>query len=371
LTKNEIPAKSLWSEFKAILRTERPQSEQKIDQEWYIVNLFQGKNEMSEDMAKIAHDEQLSYAPYVGVAFPLTHRHRLNFKGHVFCFLPLPVEPDGKSLTNLPVHVNGFFALTSNRRHMLWATQDQHEADDDRLVWNKLMISEVLSLAYTRLVDSLLQDPDISPEMVYQCLPDAENVDLKWSILLQSLYTKVFGLKMFWTGDMETPTRRKLGFAESLFFIFDSNEKVLSRTTEALWRMLTVYTENVVRLPNHLKFAVCCDEFIPSRVKACTISADLICHFLIKNPSYKSFERSLKLDILHYLLENTTVDGLEDIELVPTDDVENFVSFKNAREKVYICSNGEEKMFPLMEKHLLSSIPEDIIDNLLNVAESG
>jgi hypothetical protein len=233
------------------------------------------------------------------------------------------------------------------------------------------MISEVLSLAYTRLVDSLLQDPDISPEIIYQCLPDAENVDLKWSILLQPLYTKVFGLKMFWTGEMETPSRRKLGFAESLFFIFDSKEKVFPRTTEALWRMLTVYTENVVRLPNHLKFAVCCDEFISSRAKACTINAALICHFLITNPAYKSFERSLKLDILHYLLENTTVDSLEDIELVPTDDVEKFVSFRNSKEQVYICSNGEEKIFPLMEKHLLSSIPEDMTGHLLNVAKSG
>lgn len=35
------------------------------------------------------------------------------FEGHAFCFLPLPVN------TLLPVHVNGFFELSSNRRVVL------------------------------------------------------------------------------------------------------------------------------------------------------------------------------------------------------------------------------------------------------------
>ena len=35
------------------------------------------------------------------------------FEGHAFCFLPLPVN------TLLPVHVNGFFELSSNRRAVL------------------------------------------------------------------------------------------------------------------------------------------------------------------------------------------------------------------------------------------------------------
>lgn len=34
-------------------------------------------------------------------------------QGRAYCFLPLPIE------THLPVHVNGYFALGSNRRE-LW-----------------------------------------------------------------------------------------------------------------------------------------------------------------------------------------------------------------------------------------------------------
>lgn len=39
------------------------------------------------------------------------------FTGHAFCFLPLPVK------TLLPVHVNGFFEVSSNRRDIVSYTQ--------------------------------------------------------------------------------------------------------------------------------------------------------------------------------------------------------------------------------------------------------
>ena len=38
-------------------------------------------------------------------------------EGHAFCFLPLPVQ------TGLPVHVNAFFELSSNRRDIWWVLQ--------------------------------------------------------------------------------------------------------------------------------------------------------------------------------------------------------------------------------------------------------
>ena len=48
------------------------------------------------------------------------HTHKACFwnagtqEGHAFCFLPLPVQ------TGLPVHVNAFFELSSNRRDIWW-----------------------------------------------------------------------------------------------------------------------------------------------------------------------------------------------------------------------------------------------------------
>ena len=50
--------------------------------------------------------------PWAGVAAPLlrTPAPGMAPSGRAFCFLPLPVP------VGLPVHVNGYFELSSNRR---------------------------------------------------------------------------------------------------------------------------------------------------------------------------------------------------------------------------------------------------------------
>ena len=50
--------------------------------------------------------------------------------GHVFCFLPLPLEQ--KSSTGLPVHINGYFSISQNRRHLKWPTAG-HKAQSDKV----------------------------------------------------------------------------------------------------------------------------------------------------------------------------------------------------------------------------------------------
>src|SRR6218665_1317647 len=48
--------------------------------------------------------------------------------GRIFCFLPLPEEAE--SPTGLNVHVNAYFALEQNRRHLKWPPKNQ---DNDRI----------------------------------------------------------------------------------------------------------------------------------------------------------------------------------------------------------------------------------------------
>ncbi|XP_019850325.1 PREDICTED: sacsin-like [Amphimedon queenslandica] len=77
--------------------------------------------------------------PKYGIAAPLdgdTH-----IQGRVFCFLPLPV------FTNLPVHVNGQFALNNNRRS-LW----NGDKEDDKIKWNRFILQAIAS-CYALLLD--------------------------------------------------------------------------------------------------------------------------------------------------------------------------------------------------------------------------
>ena len=118
-----------------------------------------------------------------------------------FCFLPLPFE------TDLPVHINGHFALDHEARRNLW----RDEAGGYRNDWNNALLGDVVASCYLTLlveVRTFLQLPigkDASPclltctkseilqrisayEKLFPIKPPTEPY---WKILVDSLYQKV------------------------------------------------------------------------------------------------------------------------------------------------------------------------------------
>ena len=53
--------------------------------------------------------------PWVGVAIE-TNTEQIDSNGRIFCVLPLPMEDRAP----LSVHINGTFAVSSNRRSRKW-----------------------------------------------------------------------------------------------------------------------------------------------------------------------------------------------------------------------------------------------------------
>ena len=66
--------------------------------------------------------------------------------GHIFCYLPLPVQ------SNLNFHVNGSFAVTSDRRSLQMSTEDDKYCSYDSK-WNDALLSDAVSEA---LVNALI-----------------------------------------------------------------------------------------------------------------------------------------------------------------------------------------------------------------------
>ena len=100
-------------------------------------------------------DPSLSYLPKVGVAMALPSSPQDSvpeIQGHVFCVLPLPVQKT--SLTGLPVHVNGFFALTQNRGQIKFPTtgQEGQPLTDQSLKWNQCLLEEAIPQAYATMI---------------------------------------------------------------------------------------------------------------------------------------------------------------------------------------------------------------------------
>ena len=116
----------------------------------------------------------LGHLPIVGVTLPLSTSSSQLKPGQIFCFLPLPLGDS--SPTGLAVHVNGYFAVDQNRRHLKWPTTDQNVSTltDPSLLWNIHLAGELVPRALAHLVlyaVSLAQRPpqgnvNISPQQV-------------------------------------------------------------------------------------------------------------------------------------------------------------------------------------------------------------
>ena len=143
-----------------------------------VTNYFCG-GEISSEFRTLASDQDLSYLPLVGVAMELPEcpeKETPHMKGHVFCFLPLPVHKS--SLTGLPVHVNGFFALSQNRRYIKTPTAEQEDLaekegqplTDKSLLWNQCLLQEAIPKAYASLLLDATdeQNYNVQSEAVYK-----------------------------------------------------------------------------------------------------------------------------------------------------------------------------------------------------------
>lgn len=101
------------------------------------------------DEASLLADALGQPAAWATVALPL---HSRPVSGRAFCFLPLPLA------SGLPCHVNGCFALTSNRRGLWVEDADRQLGDAHHLrkaQWNRLLCTEALPRLYAHALEQL------------------------------------------------------------------------------------------------------------------------------------------------------------------------------------------------------------------------
>ena len=100
--------------------------------------------------------------------------------GRAFTFLPLPVK------TGLPVHVNAYFELSSNRRD-IWFGGDMAGGGAARSEWNQALLSKVVAPCYARLVIACAGKLGPSPAF-YALLPET-NPPEPWGCVVRELYS--------------------------------------------------------------------------------------------------------------------------------------------------------------------------------------
>lgn len=139
---------------------------------WIVCNQLGGGN-----ASKMATDQALSHMkliPWAGVAARLSPICEVD-GGNAYCFLPLPVK------TNLPIQVNGYFELSSNRRDVWWG-DDMAGDGKARAEWNQSIVEDIAAPSYVRLVTAAVRTKQVSPETYELMLPQKE-LSGPWKLL--------------------------------------------------------------------------------------------------------------------------------------------------------------------------------------------
>lgn len=149
-------------------------------EKWLVCNQLGGGN-----ASKMAKDPSLSHmklVPWAGVAARVLPRCEVD-DGNAYCFLPLPVK------TNLPVHVNGYFELSSNRRDVWWG-DDMSGDGKSRAEWNKSIIADLASPSYCRLVMTAIQNNFVNNE-TYEALLPQKRSSGPFKLLCESFFVLI------------------------------------------------------------------------------------------------------------------------------------------------------------------------------------
>lgn len=198
------------------------------DDEQFLVLNSLGAGSARDAALAAWKESQRKFIPWVGVAAPLVPLDAgaassavmatastsvAAAAGRAFCFLPLPVT------TGLPVAVNGYFELSSNRRD-IWHGEDMAGAGAARARWNEALLADAVAPAYLQLLLSAARE--LGPSPAFWSLFPGSHAQEPWASVARSLYRLLASQALLWCpepapkGTWLTPSAALLPDADAL-----------------------------------------------------------------------------------------------------------------------------------------------------------
>uniref|UniRef100_A0A1X7UXC8 Sacsin/Nov domain-containing protein n=1 Tax=Amphimedon queenslandica TaxID=400682 RepID=A0A1X7UXC8_AMPQE len=319
------------SHFKVAVKDNETQSH--IKHEFLVIHQVGSNNQKVRHLA-----EKQNVLPWVGVAVELNNLIP-NF-GRIFCVLPLPVE----DRSPFYIHVNGTFAISSNRRSIKWEAQERRH--DEQAMWNKMLVEDCLPFCYFKLISKLM---DMKSPEVYNYWPDIEKVSgTQWGGLLKPFYNFLFSHnKIVYT---QLDGGKWINITEAVFAAHDVPKAVI----EALLRC----NVNLVMLSGN-----CIKAIINYYTGTKNDLSPALAKIYLKRykSAYSSVTRKDKLDILRYCLVDSNYADLVGLWLLPMADG-SFQEFKRIalESSSYLCSpDYPSSLLPGLESKLVKMYDED------------
>ncbi|XP_052087293.1 sacsin-like [Mytilus californianus] len=327
------------------------------DQKWLVINRLEGISDASEDLLKLA--TKLSYLPCVGIAVPVLSSD--TFTGHIFCFLPLPMQ--AVSMTKLPVHINGTFALSEDRKQLKWADKFSESNKEDSVQWNELMVSTVLPKVYIDLIMEIRKRND--EHLMFRCIPDPLEIDIRFEECISKLFRNLKDAPFLYS---KSGGGRWIRLQDAVFQIFAENTDEDIR--ETLIYTMRQYNSCLVDTKGYERmYGILTKAFGQQPQDA---SPQFISERLLKiEPAYKTFEEKHKLNLLVYLISSREDDLLKSLELLPLANGA-FIKFAtNTDSNIFVCSSIVRQLCPGIEDRLVRTVSDQVDELILRLARSG
>jgi len=343
---------------------------------WLVSQYYAAESECKS----VEADAKLGYLPLVGVAIKLdTELDKRDIcmevpDGHIFCFLPLPLEK--KSPTGLRVHVHGCFAIDQNRRHIKWPTADQTgPVNDPALIWNQFLVGSLLPKAMTQLITFLIQlqqkkeitvnmmpevlkreldkktknNPEYFARLVYAIIPDVSVVTHQWRTLAAAFEEAMIGRQqLFFSPSQSHPCGRWLHWEDTTFDVMTNSD----HESHLLRTVLYTDNSNLACVPDYVV------KLLPK--EAARITVYKVCESLVSVQSEMTLSYDDRVVLLGYVMTHLRfpqdVSHLRGLNLLPLADGTwtEFTTNTPNNEKVYVDSKDHPRsLLPGLESHFL------------------
>lgn len=236
-------------------------------------------------------------------------------KGHVFCFLPLPVE------TCLNFHVNGFFDVTSDRRQLFSLTEDDKRTGQK--TWNEELLADSLVRSHLHLLKEFSeQQQKTNFEYIYHSLWPTE-----CSAMFSPFRDMFFKALLHDNLPLFKETNTWITFDAVLFLdpIIRAHTTIGDIAFDFMCKFPPVADKYIVEIPEKViqSLMECNPDFTLKIAKACLKEEDVVLQFLkhIQCPYWNTNEEKRNIMILHALSSKNELilSALRQTNCIPTE----------------------------------------------------
>ena len=338
-----------------------------FNKKWLVQQYF----DCEQNAKKVkANSSNMKNLPWGGTAICITDIESESLtcdSGRIFCFLPLP--SDTKKATGLKFHVNGYFSVDQNRRHIKWPTTEQKRShiNDAELLWNIYLVNEILPKALLNqffAAAQIFRQSAKKMKLLYDTLPLANDVLQPWKELVDSFYNLFVNENICYTPSQGG----KLINIESSTFDNLSN----GAYDDLIRRILECDGVNIVSVPNHLLQTFL--KLKPDHVKCVTPA--MVRSSCKRQQHVIKMTREEKLSFLPYLTSDFMYEDLAGLEFIPCADgnMQAFQSKKHANQTVvYLADDSHPALcIPSIASRIVNLSQLTCgVNELVNIAASG